>query len=53
MIVCSRCLQAIESRGEKLIKKNIEFDDERINDNDEIYCEWCEEFFDYDECMEI
>ena len=53
MVVCRYCLQAIESHEGRQWKKEIEISDERINDDDEIFCEWCEEFVDYGECVEI
>lgn len=53
MVVCKHCLQAIEAHEGRQIKKEIEYDDERINDKSEIYCEWCEEYVDSCGCVEI
>lgn len=53
MLVCSYCLQAIESHEGRQIKRPLEWDDERINDDGEVFCDWCEEYFDYDEITEI
>ena len=53
MIVCRNCLAAIESHEGNQWKKEIEYDDERINENDECFCEWCEEYFCSSECVEI
>ena len=53
MIVCRKCLVAIESHEGRKWKKEIEYNDERINDYDECFCEWCEEYYDYAECVEI
>ena len=53
MIVCRYCLEAIESHEGRQWKKEIEWDDERINDDDECFCEWCEEFVDAADCVEI
>ena len=53
MIVCKYCLAAIESHEGRQWKKEIEYDDERINDDGQCFCEWCEEYEDSCECVEI
>lgn len=53
MIVCKHCAEAIWSRGEKFGTWPLDYDDPRINEYDEIMCEWCEEIFDSSECVEI
>ena len=42
MVICEHCLEAIKSRGEKVIIK----DDFYIEEEDGIICEWCEEEID-------
>lgn len=41
MILCKRCIQAIQSRGEKVIIDDVF--DETIVQEDCLVCEWCEE----------
>lgn len=53
MIVCKNCLMAIESHECRQWKKEIEYDDERINDDDELFCDWCEEYHCSSDCVEI
>lgn len=53
MIVCRYCLEAIESHEGKQMKKEIECDDIRLDDNGQHVCEWCEELTEYDELIEI
>ena len=47
MIVCERCLRAIESRGENVSQKQAEIDE------DTAVCEWCGEEFESSELYEI
>lgn len=50
MIVCKYCLEAIESHEGKQIKKELEWEDECIrNEDEEVFCEWCEEYCDESE----
>lgn len=53
MIVCKNCLAAIESHEGRQWKREIEFDDERINDDGECFCEWCEDYVCSSDCVEI
>lgn len=53
MVVCNHCLMAIESHEGRQWKKEIEYNDERISDDDEIFCEWCEEFVCSSDAVEI
>lgn len=41
MILCKRCIQAIRSRGEKVVIDDT-FDEYTIRE-DNLVCEWCEE----------
>lgn len=41
MIICQRCIQAIRSRGEKVVIDE-EIDNE-IAEEDGLVCEWCDE----------
>lgn len=55
MIVCSHCLEAIESHEGNQIKRKLGRinDADLIDDNDEVFCEWCEENRDIAEMYEI
>jgi hypothetical protein len=53
MLVCRHCLIAIESHEGQQVYKNLEWTDERIDENDECFCEWCEEYYDKDEIVEL
>ena len=53
MIVCKNCLMAIESHEGKQIKREIEFDDIRLDENGEHVCEWCEDTFADSDLVEI
>lgn len=41
MIICGKCIQAIRSRGEKVVIDD-EFSESEVIE-DELICEWCEE----------
>lgn len=50
MIACKRCLETIESHNGRQIKKELEWEDECIrNEDEEVFCEWCEEYNDESE----
>lgn len=55
MIVCKRCMTAIESHEGNLPKRKLSyFDDmDKANENDLIICEWCDEEYDISEMYEI
>lgn len=69
MIVCERCLEAIESHEGKQIKKECEPDDTKVvfGDYDDegnfvedeygseecVWCEWCEEYHPIADCWVI
>lgn len=53
MLVCRCCLEAIEAHEGRQTKNHLEWNDNRINDDGEVFCEWCEEYFEYDEIVEI
>lgn len=41
--ICEYCIEAIRSRGEKVIKLESLYYDEKFDEIDEVTCEWCEE----------
>lgn len=50
MVVCKYCLEAIESHNGPQIKKRFEWQDECIrNEDEEVFCEFCEEYCDESE----
>ena len=50
MIVCEHCLMAIESHEGNQIKKKLDWEDECTrNEDEEVFCEWCEEYCDESE----
>lgn len=56
MIVCERCLQAIESHEGNQIKRKLGYINDAdliIDDNENVMCEWCEEEHELSECYEI
>lgn len=50
MIVCKRCLEAIECHEGHQIKKKLDYDDDvEIVDDELVLCEWCEEYHPIDD----
>ena len=43
--LCDRCLAAIQSRGEKIFSRQMEWEDctDEENETDTVVCDWCEE----------
>ena len=53
MLICKYCLEEIISRGELVKGHDVWWDDERIDENNECKCEWCEEYYDATEVLDI
>lgn len=53
MIICKHCLEAIEAHEGKQVHIPVEWDDDRQTDDGLICCEWCEEFIDIYDAIEI
>lgn len=55
MVVCKKCLMAIESREGNQIHRHLDYDRfyELSNGEEELECEWCNEMFDCSDLVEI
>ena len=51
LILCKCCLDGINSRGENLFSRHLESEVE-TNEDDLVQCDWCEDYFEYDEMYE-
>ena len=43
MLLCERCIEAIRSRGEKVVVQDVYYQEYQDEYEDPIKCEWCNE----------